>query len=98
MQTPNNADGPRDPIHDEKLGKPQQEPNQTYPRPNGVYNVATTTFMVLPRIRDQDRQVRVLVENLLNATVVTTLLSAGRCAVPRTVAYPVIIVICIRDP
>lgn len=51
--------------------------NATHPRTDGINNVSAASFMVLASIRDQYRHFRVLVEYLLNATIVNALLATG---------------------
>jgi hypothetical protein len=51
-----------------------------YPSSDRVNNVASAALVVLPRIGYEDRKVRVLVQDLLNAAVVTTFLTRNASA------------------
>lgn len=46
--------------------------SRPYPSPYRVYNKTPTALMILPRIRDENRHLRVLMEDLLYTTVVDT--------------------------
>lgn len=45
----------------------------TYSSPNGIDDKASTTFMILASIRNENRHFWVLIEDLLDATIVYTL-------------------------
>lgn len=73
MRTLNSGDGLRGPGGRDQFNVGIRDLTTTYRCPDGVHNESSSTFMVLSSIRNQDRHLRVLVENLLNPTIVNTL-------------------------
>ena len=55
------------------VGSHLQVQSHSYAGVDGIRNIASSALQVLPRIRYQDGRLRVLVEPLLNSTVVTSL-------------------------
>lgn len=61
------------------------EASPSYPSPYRIDNETSTTLMVLPRIRDENRHLRVLMEDLLYTTVVHTPPEKPRASLLNTV-------------
>lgn len=71
-QIRNTADELQDPANRQNLDIVLQA--TAYSSSDGISNVTSTTLMTLPRICDQYLKILILVENLLDATIISTLL------------------------
>lgn len=73
MRTLSSGDGLRDPSGCGQSSARSLVLTTTYRCADGIHNEPSSALMVLASVCDQNRHLRVLIEDLLNATIVNTL-------------------------